>query len=583
MANYFGTAPADRLLRYQVVAQGLLQDRTSFEAHWRELGDYLLPRRPRFWSGDRNKGDKRNQFILDSTGRFAVRTLQSGLHAGLTSPARPWMKLTTPDPDLAKSPAVKQWLSVVTARMLVVFQQTNLYNCLPIVYGDMGVFGTACMGVVDDTKDLFRCYPYPIGTYALGLDPRGLASACVRRYQLSVRQVVQTFGVGADGRTIDWTKLSTRVKTCWEKALYEEPIDLTWLVLPNPDANPRRLEAKFKPFASCHWEDGGAEGQFLRESGFSVFPILAPRWEITGEDTYGTDCPGMTALPDVKQLQAQQRAKAKAIQKMIDPPVQAPTSLRTQKTSLLPGDITYVDVPSGMQGMRTVHDVRIDLNHFVADIGQTQARIQRAFFEDLFLMLAQSDGDRGSQPITAREVAERHEEKLLALGPVLERTNDELLEPLIDRVYQMMDAAGAIPPAPEELQGVTIKAEYTSIMAQAQKLVAVVGLDRFMTSAAAMTQIFPAVRHKININRVVDLYSEALGIDPGVVRSDEDADALAAQEAEAAQREQEAKQAQQMAAAMKSAGTTPMTGDTALNRLVGQATAGGGVAPEVAA
>jgi len=573
MADYFGTSAADKLLRYRTVASALVRDRNSFEAHWRELSDYLLPRRSRWTLSDRNQGDPRNQKIIDSTGRFAVRTLQSGLHAGLTSPARPWMKLTTPDPDLARLPAVKSWLSIVTTRMLVVFQQTNLYNCLPLLYGDMGVFGTGCMGVVEDTKDLFRCYSYPIGTYALGLDKRGLASSFVRNYQLSVRQVVEDFGLAADGRTIDWTKLSMRVKTAWERSAYEEPVDLTWLVLPNPAADAAKLEARYKPWASCHWEDGGDEGKFLRESGFDTFPVLAPRWEITGEDTYGTDCPGMTALPDIKQLQSQQKSKAKAIQKQIDPPVMAPNALRTQKTSLLPGDITYVDVPTGMQGMRSIHEVALNLHDFLEDVGQTQNRIRRAFFEDLFLMLANSDDSRGAQPITAREVAERHEEKLLALGPVLERTNDELLEPLIDRVFQMMVSAKLVPDAPPELQGVNIKAEYTSIMGQAQKLVGVVGLDRFMGSATAMEQSFPGiVKNKINFNRVVDIYGESLGVDPSIIRSDEDADALAAAEAQAQQKAMQADQAAKMAGAMKDASQTPMDGDTALARLVGGVT-----------
>lgn len=99
----------------------LWTDRSSFDAHWRDLGDFLLPRRTRFWAGDRNRGDKRNQNIIDSTATFATRTLASGLHAGLTSPARPWFKLTTPDPDLAEFKPVQEWLETVTQRMQVVF------------------------------------------------------------------------------------------------------------------------------------------------------------------------------------------------------------------------------------------------------------------------------------------------------------------------------------------------------------------------------------------------------------------------------------------------------------------------------
>src|SRR5258708_22639753 len=112
----------------------------------------------------------------------------------------------------------------------------------------------------------------------------------------------------------------------------------------------------------------------------------------------------------------------------------------------------------------------INLGDLREDMAETQQRIRRAFFEDLFLMMAQSDELRGSQPVTAREVEERHEEKLIALGPVLERTNDELLNPLVDRVYDMMDARGMFPPPPQDLHGQRLKVEYISIMAQAQKL-----------------------------------------------------------------------------------------------------------------
>jgi hypothetical protein len=286
----------------------------------------------------------------------------------------------------------------------------------------------------------------------------------------------------------------------------------------------------------------------------------------------------MTALPDLKQLMGQQKVKALAIQTMAKPPVTAPVELKTQATSLIPGGVTYVnDLTGGKGGLRSVYDVRIDISHLVEDVRQTQGQIQRAFYEDLFLMLAQSDGS--SQPITAEEVRERHEEKLLALGPVLERTNDELLEPLIDRVWQMMEAAHLIPVAPHELEGVTIKAEYTSIMAQAQKLVGVVGLDRFVSTISNLivTGVAPAIRHKVDFNRIADVYADAIGIEPSIMRTDADAQQLADAEQQAAQRAAEAQQAQQMAAAVKSAGTTPMGGDTALTRLVGSGAAGPGV------
>jgi hypothetical protein len=581
MADRFPSSlsPIEKRTRYGQMRSSLWSERSPFDVLWRELGEWLTPQRTRFQLTDRNKPRKTaNDKIIDSTARFAARTLQSGLHAGFTSPARPWMKLTTPDPDLANDQAVKEWLHVVTQRMLTVFQQTNIYNVFPIVYGDLGVFGTACVGILEDTKDLFRAYAYPLGTFAIGLDRRGLATTFIREYQMTVRQVVMEFGVQPN-RDIDWTNLSQAVKNLWTRGEYEQAIDVCWVVTPNDYAHPQKLAAKYLPWSSCHFEMGSQEKPFLRESGFRSFPILCPRWEITGEDTYGTDCPGLIALSDVKELQTQQREKGKAIKKMIDPPLQGPTALRSQKPSMMPGDITYVDVREGMVGLRSIHEITLNIQHLAQDMSEVRFRIQRAFFEDLFLMLAQSDDQFGAERPTAREVQERHEEKLLALGPVLERTSDELLEPLVDRTYLMMEAAGLIPEAPEALQGVDLKVEYTSILAEAQKLVGVVGHDRFVMSTTPLIQVFPEMRHKIDAFQLVDDYADMLGIDPRIVRPTEEAEARMQQEQQAAAQAQQAENMAKTAAAVKDASQAPMTGDTALSRMVEGAGAMAGQVP----
>jgi hypothetical protein len=554
--------------RYGLLRSALWSERASFDSHWKEIGDWMLPRRTRFWAGDRNRGDKRNANIIDSTARFSARTLQSGLHAGLTSPARPWFKLGTPDPDLAAHKPVKEWLHVVTQRMQVVFADSNLYNTLPIVYGDMGVFGTAAMGIVEDTIDLFRCYAYPVGSYAIGLDARGLASTFVRDYELSVGQVIEQFGVRPGTREIDWRPISSTVKKLWDEGHHHTPVPLTWVVTPNEDADPARLGSRYLPFTSCHFETGAStvDAEFLRESGFHSFPILAPRWDITGEDSYGTDCPGMTALGDVKALQIMHREKGKAIKKGIDPPLIGSPELRTQKTSILPGDITYARNPD--KALQAIHTVTLNLEHLARDIGETQYRIQRAFYEDLFLMIATADQRLGAARPTAREIDERHEEKLLALGPVLERTNDELLSPMIDRVFLMMDGAGLLPPPPEVLQGVKLKVEYTSIMAEAQKFVGVASQDRMLNTTLTLVEQFPETRHKINVFQLIDNYGEMLGTDPRILRSTEEAEAAQADEAEAQRGMAAAQQAQLLGRAMKDGSQAQMGTDSALDRVV---------------
>lgn len=214
----------------------------------------------------------------------------------------------------------------------------------------------------------------------------------------------------------------------------------------------------------------------------------------------------MDALGDVQQLQAMQRRMIQSIDKMVNPPMTAPTSMQNKKASLLPGDITYVDTTQGGNSFRPVHEVRMPLQELSMLVQETATRVRRCFYEDLFLMLANSD----RRQITAREVEERHEEKLLMLGPVLERQNEDLLDPLIDRTFAIMARKGLIPPPPAELQGMELKVEYISIMAQAQKLVATAGLERFVGFIGNLSASRPEIIDKIDLDQVVDEYGDML-------------------------------------------------------------------------
>jgi hypothetical protein len=432
--------------RFEKLRAQLENERSSFLTHWRDLGDHILPRRPRFTVTDSNKGDRRNQKIIDSTATLSARTLRSGMMSGVTSPARQWFRLTTSDSQLAESAAVKQWLDEVTRQMSIVFIRSNLYNCLPTVYGDMGTFATAAMYVEEDFDTGIHCYPFPIGSYMIANDEKGRVRVFVRDFRMTVRQLVDKFGHSDlnNPDEIDWSKFSLHVKSLYEDGLLETWIDVAHVIMPNDQYDPNKALSEYKKYCSCYYERGSSgqtqsyfapgEDTYLSEKGMDYFPVLCPRWEVTGEDVYGTECPGMQALGDIKALQLMQKRKSQAVEKMVNPPMVAPTNLKNQKSSIVAGDITYVDSPSDRAGFRPAHEVNPNIQGLLADIQDHQNRIRRAMFEDLFLMLSQSD----RRNITAREIEERHEEKLLALGPVLEQLNQDLLDPLIDITFEIL-------------------------------------------------------------------------------------------------------------------------------------------------
>lgn len=552
--------------KYERLYGKMRDERSSWEQDWRNLGDYILPRRTRFLVDEDNRDLRRQRTnkIVDSTATRAARTLQSGFHSGVSSPSRPWFKLTTPDPKLAEFAPVKAWLHRVTTRMHTIFLKSNLYNILPTLYGDLGTFGSPAMSILEDDEELMRGYSYPIGSFFLQCSRRGVVNGFAMEYKMTVEQIVEEFAGPANDP--DWTNISPAIKNQWEKASYLNKHDIVWMILPNPEFDPEKFQAKYKRWLSCYWEKGDNRGMFLRESGFNEFPILAPRWHVTGADWYASDCPGMTGLGDVRELQTLKRRKAQMIEVGINPSLQAPESLRTQKISLRPGDVAYLSALqlSKEHKITPIRDVNLmALRYLIADIQDVRLGINEAFFKDLFLMLQQNDGR-----MTAREVAERHEEKLLMLGPVLERMNDELYDPLIDRAYAIMDRQGMIPPPPKELQGMTLKVEYTSIMAQAQKLVGASAISGFLQSTVPLIETFPIVRYKLNPGAIVDEYADIYGVNPKFIVSDEDAEKAYQQALEQQQKQQQLEQVEQASKAAKNLAGSDMDSNTALSRIL---------------
>lgn len=503
---------------FEILRASLNSERSSFISHYRDLADYILPRRPQFTVTDTNRGDRRNQKIVNSTATLSARTTRSGMMSGITNPSRPWFRLTTADPDLAEISAVKVWLHVVSDRMTTVFLRSNLYNILPVIYGDLSVFATAAMGVEEDLSgDVMRFNAFPIGSYYIANNDKLEVRTFFREFRLTVRQIVEKF---------EWDNISSHVQNYYNRKQLDTWVDVCHVITTNIDYDPKKIDSK--QYASVYYETGGQgssanymgkEDKLLKESGYSYFPVLCPRWETTGEDVYGTECPGMVALGDVKALQLMEKRYAQALEKKINPPMIAPSFMKSNKVTILPSDITYVDEREGMKGFRPAHEVNLNLTELDAKILSHEERIRRCFFEDLFLMLANTD----RREITAREIDERHEEKLLALGPVLEQLNQDLLDPLIDITFTIMNNQGLIPEAPPELQGQPLKVEYISLMAQAQKLVGVGGVEKFagfVGSLMAATQN-PDILDKVDYDQMIDVYGELSGINPSIVRSDD--------------------------------------------------------------
>lgn len=556
---------ATRRQRALARVAALRNERSSWITHWREISDYQQPRAGRFVASDRNRGDKRHNHIIDNTAIQASRTLSAGMMSGMTSPARPWFRLEIGDKDLMEHAPVKAWLHDTARIIRNIFAASNTYRTLHMMYGELGLFGTAADVVVNDFENVLHHHPLTVGEYCLATDASGRVNTLTREFQMTVAQLVSDFGLDA---------CSQAVRDLYTRGTYDHWVDVVHVIQPRKDRDARKPDARNMAWESLYFEPGVSAGdnKFLRESGFKRFPVLAPRWEVTGNDVYGHG-PGMECLGDVKQLQHQQLRKGQAIDYQVNPPLVVPTGYKEAAGNRLPGGVMYVDMAGPQNAVRSAFDVNLNLQHLREDIMDVRDRIRSAYYADLFLMLANAPQDGR---MTATEVAERHEEKLLQVGPVLERLQNELLAPMVDMAFEYASKAGILPEPPQELQGMEIEVQFISVLAQAQRAVAAQGMDRMLGTVGQLASLKPEVLDKVDFDQVVDSYSEMYGVDPKIIVSDDAVAALRQQRAQAMAAQQAAAAVPAMADTAKTMGDTNAQGvQDVMQGLMGYGTVNG--------
>lgn len=532
------------------------QEALKWRPAWREIQSYIAPTHGFFENEMPDQGKRiDHERIVNGHAMRSLNTLASGMTSGLTSPSRPWYALGTADPDLADFQPVKEWLSMVQQRMMTVFAKSNFYQTLHTLYSEIGAFATAAIMIMPDYKTVIRCRNFTIGEYSLAQDNDGRVDSFARQYNMTVGQMVKEFGL---------ENCSLTVQSMYKKNQVDSYRLIRHLIEPNDQRIEGRADFKGKPWRSVNYEEAGRADEVLRLAGFDEFPIMAPRWQLrTSQDVYGRG-PGWEALGDVKMLQKMEKDGLIALDKVVDPPVQVLGEV--DHVNLYPGGVTRSSMVVPNAGVKAAYQVAPDFNAIQQWVQKVADRIDKTFYADLFMMI--SNDDRAD--VTAREIVERHEEKLQALGPVLEGLESELLNPAIDRTFNIMLRAGLIPPPPPELQGQDLKVEYISVLAQAQKMVGTTAIEQTARFVGSIIGAFPEAADNLDADETIRKYADAVGVPPEIVRSEEDVAAIRKQRQKAQQAEQQAQAMERMAAGAKTLAQTPLGTNSALDALIPQ-------------
>ncbi len=487
--------------KYLKRLQGLRQERNSWESHWQEISDYILPRKGVYDGYRPNDGRVKSGKIIDSTATRSLRILAAGLQGGLTSPARPWFRLGISDRDLARHKSVREWISKVENTMYRALARSNFYSCIHSLYTELAGFGTGILYCEPDDERGIRFRTLTAGEYCLATDAQGRVDTVYREFKMTARQLEERFGKQNLPATVH-TSLNMN-RDHW--------FDVLHVVQPRAEFDAECMDTMNMPFESVFLLNGRG-GHVLSESGFMENPYMAPRWDTAAMDVYGRS-PAMDVLADVKMLMEMSKSQIQAVHLTLRPPMKVP-SMYSRRLNLLPGGQNPVE-QNQQDSISPLYQVRPDLAGVSNKIQDVRTAIREGFFNDIFMMMTGTN----RRTITAAEVAERHEEKLIQLGPVIERQHTELLDPLIDRVFGILMRSGQLPEAPSILEGADIKIDYISVLAQAQKMVGTQSIQSLAQFVGSLAQANPEVLDKVDMDRAVDDYAELIGVPNGIVRS----------------------------------------------------------------
>lgn len=405
--------------------EALRTDRLPWDTAWRDLALHFSPTRFRADTDDQQRRPEiLNSKIVDSTGILDMRTLAAGMQGGMTSPARPWFKVTLADEDATKAPGVGAWLDDVTRRMQTQLHRSNFYNAAHSLYSDLGTFGTGLMLETADWNGLLF-QVVNAGEYVIDVNDRNEVDTFVRRISMTARQIMQQF------ETVpDIVRTAAEARTGNASSVR---FSVFHAVFPRNDRTWGKRGATDMPYASIYWMLAGTDSQgapyLLRESGFEEFPAFAPRWDASGTDVYGR-APAMDVLPDSRMIQGMYTTLLKTLHKNADPPMSAAASLESVGLDLRPGGQNFIETLDGrppVAAQPIQQPAPQSIQYTQAAIQEVRQKIHDGLYTDLFKMLIASD----RRQITATEIEAREQEKMILIGPVVERLQKEFLEPLV--------------------------------------------------------------------------------------------------------------------------------------------------------
>jgi hypothetical protein len=515
------TYDATRLKKLYDHRWGLLG---NWRLRWNDIAYYIMPSQRSGFTTHLTPGTDVSSKIYDSTAMEANDRLSNRLHEALTNPSSVWFGLKFRDEDIEDVDANREWLDDCQDKLRQAIRESNFDMIMGQFYLDLGAFGSAGTEVdekeaeydSDSETDDFRGFMFRslhLGSLGLAESSKGLIDQVFEKFDLTAEQWLTRFGDKCpekirDAYQNDPDKVFAALKCRFKRTL------------PKVDGKSTRPEGPLVPLERP-WAEvwvSVESTEIVEDGGTYEQASFIGRWRKKSDDIMGYG-PGERALPTVRSVNEAERLELAAWAKQIDPPIKTKQNNIVGDANLASGGVTVV---RNLEESKP-WEFAPDLNHHMTELEDKRFQIRDIFkYHALELPAREQVGQ-----MTAYEIAKRSEAVYRSLGPVVVQLKPDVLDPMLQRCFNIMYRKKAFLPMPEGLQEQALDVEYVGPMAQAAKQVETDAIDRFMGDALALKNSgIEEAMDIIDLDKAQRYKANLLGVPAKVLRSNDEVEAV---------------------------------------------------------
>lgn len=489
-----------------------VQNRSNFETLWQEITRMVIPRESTY-TETVTQGQERQRHIVDSTAPRALELFASFLATTGHNPSSRFYKTKVfmDGAEVTDSPNVKIWQEEIEETIWAHMNAAGVQPQLHKIDIDLGSIGTGALIIEKNSDPGARSrVKYMAGhmqNVYLEEDEGGKISAVFREVNWTAEKWARRFPDRDLGSKIKKALDSKEPDAANTKfpGFHMSLRTFKGLKVPGDKVTDQMLASPvLSMWVLCD------DVVTIEATGEDRFKYAVPRWYTTRGEPYGRS-PAMTVMPEIRMANRMRDTILRSAEKAADPPQLLPDGKLVSPLRLFAGGVSFTDgdvQPQSLIGNGTRYDVSERM------MQDTRDAIRDGFFVPLF---ATPDA-----PVkTATQVLQETDERNRAVSPMIIRLHEELLKPLLEETFLILDELGVIPEPPPGFEEATIGIEYISPILAAQKQTEALGTVRLLEGVLPWVQATEnaGILDKFNEEKVAEVLHEGSGAPAKILAS----------------------------------------------------------------